>query len=195
MSVVAQVRRLAALEAVPNLTTRRVVAVLAFAAATGLGAHVWLPLPGLAVPVTLQTLFVVLSGLMLGPRLGAASQATYLAAGLMGLPVFAPVYGPAALVGPTGGYLVAFPAAAWLAGWVVGAPRPGLGSFLRLALATLLGGALILAVGASWLSIWVGGLGPAFFAGVVPFLVGDALKSVVALLAARRVRERVLGQL
>ncbi len=195
MSVVAQVRRLAALEAVPNLTTRRVAAVLAFAAATALGARVAVPLPGDAVPVTLQTLFVVLSGLMLGPWLGAAAQATYLAAGLLGAPVFALGFGPAALIGPTGGYLLAFPAAAWLAGWVAGAPRPGIRSLMRVALATVLGGAVILAIGASWLSIYVGGLGPAFFAGVAPFLVGDALKSVVALLAAGRVRGRVLGLL
>ncbi len=192
MSVVAQVRRLAALEAVPNLTTRRVVAVLAFAAATALGARVAVPLPGDAVPVTLQTLFVVLSGLMLGPWLGAAAQATYLAAGLLGAPAFALGFGPAALIGPTGGYLLAFPAAAWLAGQVAGAPRPGLASLLRLTLAAVLGGAFILASGAAWLALFVGGTSQAIAAGILPFLVGDALKTALVLLIARSLRRRVL---
>ena len=147
------------------------------------------------MPVTLQTLFVVLSGMLLGPWLGAAAQVTYLAAGLIGAPVFAQGWSMAALVGPTGGYLVAFPAAAWLAGRIAGRPRAGTTSLLRLALAAVLGGALILASGAAWLSLFVGGVVPAFAAGVAPFLLGDALKSVLALLLARAFRRRILALL
>ncbi len=192
MSVVAQVRRIAALEAVPDLTARRVLAVIVFAAATALGAYVYVPIPGTVVPVTLQTLFVVLSGLLLGPWLGMTAQLAYLGAGLAGAPIFAGGAGLSALLGPTGGYLLAFPAAAWLAGRVAGAPRPGLASLLRLALAAVLGGALILASGAAWLAPFVGGGDKAIVAGVLPFLVGDGLKSVLALLSARAFRRRLL---
>ncbi|MFN2327253.1 MAG: biotin transporter BioY, partial [Gemmatimonadales bacterium] len=79
--------------------------VAAFALATAFGAHVAVPLT--PVPVTLQTLFVVLAGAMLGPRLGAASQIAYLGMGIAGLPVFVGGFGLAYLAGPTGGYLLA----------------------------------------------------------------------------------------
>ncbi|MGH7539390.1 MAG: biotin transporter BioY, partial [Gemmatimonadota bacterium] len=92
------------------LTARRVIAVLAFAALTALGARIAVPLPGTPVPFTFQVVAVLLAGVLLGPRLGAASQAAYLAAGASGLPIFAAGGGVAYLLGPTGGYLLAFPA-------------------------------------------------------------------------------------
>jgi biotin transport system substrate-specific component len=113
----------------------------------------------------------------------------------MGAPVFAQSWSMAALVGPTGGYLVAFPAAAWVAGRIAGRPRAGGTSLLRLALAAVLGGAFILASGAAWLSLFVGGVVPALAAGVAPFLLGDALKTVLALLLARAFRRRILALL
>ncbi len=195
MSVQAQVRRLAAREVLPSLGARRVLAVIVFAAATALGAYVSVPLPGTAVPVTLQTLFVILSGLLLGPWLGAASQATYIAAGLLGAPIFAGGPGIVALVGPTGGYLLAFPVGAWVAGRLAGPPRPGALPLLRVGVAAALGSAVILLSGAARLSLLVGGPGRAVLLGLVPFLVGDGLKLCLALLASGRLRSRTLGLL
>ncbi|MGA9117295.1 MAG: biotin transporter BioY [Bacteroidota bacterium] len=91
----------------------------AFALLTAAGAQI--QVPSTPVPYTLQTLFVLLAGALLGPRNGALSQILYLASGAAGLPVFALWgFGPAHLLGPTGGYLLAFPAAAALTGWLVG---------------------------------------------------------------------------
>lgn len=193
MNAITQARRLAGLDVLPSLGARRVLGVLVFAAATAFGARISVPIPGTAVPVTLQTLFVVLSGLLLGPWLGAASQATYIAAGLMGAPVFAAGLGPMALVGPTGGYLLAFPAAAWVAGRIAGAPRRGAAEVARVAIGSTLASAVILLSGAARLSLLVGGPGRALVLGVMPFLVGDALKLCLALLASGRLRSRTLG--
>ncbi len=92
--------------------------ILGFALVTSLGAR--LEVPYEPVPFTLQTMFVLLAGAFLGPRNGALSQLTYLAAGVLGAPVFAGgAAGAAKLIGPTGGYLLAFPVAAAIAGYLV----------------------------------------------------------------------------
>ncbi len=92
--------------------------VVAFAGLTFLGAKVEIPTQ--PVPYTLQTMFVLLSGAFLGPYFGALSQLFYLALGSVGLPVFAgPVAGFAKLLGPTGGYLLAFPVSAFVVGYLV----------------------------------------------------------------------------
>jgi biotin transport system substrate-specific component len=98
--------------------TAAVLWIGAGALLTAVGAQITIPL--LPVPFTLQTLFVLLSGAFLGARKGAAAQVAYLAAGAAGLPVFAGFSGTALhLLGPTGGYLLAFPGAAFLAGWFI----------------------------------------------------------------------------
>jgi len=144
-------------------------AAVGFAAATALSAYVRIPLPFSPVPLTLQTLFVLLAGVTLGASAGAASQVLYLAAGACGLPVFA---GSAGLAGPTAGYLLAFPLAALIAGLLARRRT-------RTALAVgLLGGTLcIYLLGSLWLALLSGGsLSAALAAGVLPFLPGDALK-------------------
>ncbi|MHC4788365.1 MAG: biotin transporter BioY [Planctomycetota bacterium] len=159
---------------------RQVAGVLAFAALTAVGARISVPLPGTAVPFTLQPVAVLLAGALLGSRLGAASQLAYLAAGVAGLPVFVAGGGPAYLLGPTGGYLVAFPVAALIAGrfcraesgvavWVLG---------LGAALASIHLGGL------AWLSVSAGAE-RALAVGVTPFLTGDVLKLVLVLVVAR----------
>ncbi|MFQ5679606.1 MAG: biotin transporter BioY [Gemmatimonadota bacterium] len=159
----------------------RLVAVLTFAAATAVGARISVPLPGTAVPFTLQVVAVLLAGLVLGPRLGAASQALYVGAGAAGLPVFAAGGGAAYLLGPTGGYLIAYPAAAAVAGYVAGASFRS----VRLAIAGAVGLGVIHLGGAAWLSVTTDP-GTAIHAGVLPFLPGDLLKvALVALLAGR----------
>src|SRR6185295_11231055 len=106
-------------DAAPSFATRA-VAVLFFAVLTAAAAQISVPLPFTQVPLTFQPTVVLLSGLVLGPRLGAASQVLYLAAGIAGLPVFAAsaTLPPGAwrLLGPTGGYLMSYPLAAFVAG-------------------------------------------------------------------------------
>lgn len=174
-------------EVVRDRGVRRAIGVAAFAAATALGAKVAMPLPGTPVPFTLQVLFILLSGALLGPRLGALSQALYLAVGALGAPVFAAGGGWAYLLGPTAGYLWAAPLAAYVAGAVIGRSAAP----LRLALGLLAGLAAIYAGGFAWLAIWAGP-GSALRLGVLPFIGVDLLKATLALLLASRWRARAL---
>ena len=154
-----------------------------FVVALAAASQVAIPIPGTPVPVTLQPLVVVLSGLMLGPTVGFASMVTYLALGALGLPVFAPVGAPGILrlLGPTGGYLIAFPFAAFAAGFV--AQR-----FPKLAgrwVGAMLGMAVIFIGGITQLAILTGSLGQALALGITPFAAFDILKALVAALVAR----------
>lgn len=184
-----RIRNAATLELVPDRNARRVLAVSAFALATAFGAHVAVPLT--PVPVTLQTLFVILAGAMLGPRLGAASQIAYLGLGIAGLPVFAGGFGLAYLAGPTGGYLLAFPATAFVAGVV--AQRitgRGLAGALALFIGLFLASLITLGGGTAWLAITTGDAATAMAVGFLPFLAGDILKVGLATLLAWRGRDR-----
>ena len=149
-----------------------------FALALAAASQVAIPLPGTPVPLTLQPMLVVLAGMMLGPRAGAASMALFLAAGATGLPVFTPgpTLGVARLFGPTGGYLLAYPAAAFVAGWASqrSASLPGR------TLAAIAGMGVIYLGGLSQLAILTGSLESAVLLGLVPFAVADLVKSIVA---------------
>jgi biotin transport system substrate-specific component len=160
------------------------LAAAAGAALVALAAQIAVPLPGTPVPMTLQPLAVLLVGGLLGPGAGSASLVLYLVAGAAGLPVFTPlgVPGVARLFGPTGGYLLAFPVAAALVGWIT-ARRPG---WLGLVAGPLLGMLAIHAGGMAQLAVLTGSVRAALAAGVVPFAVGDTLKIVVAALVLRR---------
>jgi biotin transport system substrate-specific component len=166
--------------------------IVAFVLATAAGAYVAIPLPFTPVPVTLQPLFVILAGALLGPWAGAASMAAYLALGAGGAPVFSAGHaGVPWLLGPTGGYLVAYPAAAFLVGALAGESR----NVGRLALALTAGIAVIYAGGLS--QLWI--LTRQDFAvllqqGALPFLVGDALKVALALVVVRAARRSRPGQ-
>ncbi|MEJ2088672.1 MAG: biotin transporter BioY [Gammaproteobacteria bacterium] len=194
---IARVREVATLEVVPNRNARRVIAVAAFAIATALGAQVFVPLPFTPVPLTLQTLFVVLAGALLGPGLGAASQLTYLAMGVAGLPVFyGGQLGLAHLFGPTGGYLLAFPLTAFVAGLVARpSGRKDLVELGRLAAGLFLASLVVLVGGTAWLAAMTGDLTGAVALGLAPFLVGDLVKVGLAALIAWRGRDRTLGLL
>lgn len=177
---------------------RRAAAVFAFAALTALGARLAVPLPGTPVPFTLQPVAVLLAGVLLGPALGAGSQFAYLAAGAAGLPVFAAGGGLAYLGGPTGGYLLAFPVAAFVAGWIAGDPEAcgKVQRTLRLLTGAMAGLATVHLGGAVWLSLqpWLVGEGTMSVLRLTfePFLLGDLLKialvGVVALGLGGRVR-------
>lgn len=171
--------------AVDARSARWAAGIAGFAVLTALGARVAIPLPGTPVPFTFQVVAVLLAGYLMGPAAGAASQAVYLAAGVAGLPVFAAGGGAAYLVGPTGGYLLAYPAAAALAG-AVARRNPG----ILVDLAGLVGAlALIYGGGAGWLALVVDGAS-ALEAGVLPFLAMDLVKVFFVLLVGRGIGKR-----
>lgn len=163
---------------------RLAIVVAAFATLTAVGARIAVPLPGTVVPFTFQVVAVLLAGLVLGPRLGVASQVAYLTAGATGLPVFAAGGGAAYLLGPTGGYLLAFPIAAALAGH--GAERAGL---IRRTLFCALGIVAIHAGGIAWLGLIAGP--DTALAALEPFAISDLLKLALVLLIGTRLRPRI----
>jgi biotin transport system substrate-specific component len=147
-------------------------------------AQISIPLPFTPVPFTLQPMIVLLGAAALGSRLGMASQVLYLAAGIAGIPVFAasPVLpqGMARLLGPTGGYLMVYPFAAFVTGYL--AERGFDRRYLTSVLAMCAGLALIFASGVAWIA-WGAphaGLAPAVASGLVPFVLADVLKILVA---------------
>ncbi len=162
---------------------RSTTAVLAGAALVAIAAQISIPLPGTPVPLTLQPLAVLLVGGWLGPALGASSLVLYLALGAAGLPVFTPygLPGLARLVGPTGGYLLAYPLAAYAVGRLAGDGR----RVGRLALALLAGLVLIHLGGMAQLVILTGSARLAFGLGTLPFVVGDLLKLAIAVLVLK----------
>ncbi|MEX2583784.1 MAG: biotin transporter BioY [Gemmatimonadota bacterium] len=173
------------LEAVGTPRARRIVGIVTFAVLTALGAKLAVPIPGTAVPFTLQPLAVILTGALLGARLGAASQTLYLLAGVAGLPVFAAGAGAAYLLGPTGGYLLAYPVAAFVVGAIAG------GGALRTLVAMLAGLGAIYVGGVAWLTI-LGGFSAAVALGLLPFIAADLVKVVMATVVSLRVRDRSL---
>ncbi|MEJ7808908.1 MAG: biotin transporter BioY [Gemmatimonadaceae bacterium] len=156
-----------------------------FAVALAAASHVAIPVPGTPVPFTLQPVVVVLAGIWLGPVYGAASMLLYIAAGIAGFPVFAPMGAPgiARLIGPaavTGGYILAYPVAAFVAGRVV-ARRA---TFAWRVAAAAGGIAIIHLGGVAQLALITGSLASALALGLKPFIVFDLLKALVAGLAA-----------
>lgn len=144
-------------------------------------AQISVPLPFTPVPLTGQTLGVLLIGALIGPRRGAAAMLLYLLEGIAGLPVFAlGRSGGAVLLGPTGGYLLAFPVAAAVAGFA--AVRGWDRSPLRAVPALALADAVIFAVGVLWLARFTG-LQAAVPLGLLPFLPGDGIKVLIAALS------------
>lgn len=173
---------------VANLQPRalvRAAAVGLAVALTAFAAQFTIPMPFTAVPFTLTPLVVMLTGAALGARLGFLTQALYLAAGAVGLQVFAPVPtlppGALRLVGPTGGYLLAYPLAAFVTGWLA---ERGWDRRYSTSLASMLVGlAIIFAGGVSWLAISVTHSLPAAIAtGFAPFIVMDVAKAAAAAL-------------
>ncbi|HEX2342663.1 MAG TPA: biotin transporter BioY [Vicinamibacterales bacterium] len=161
----------------------RYACMLFVTALTAAAAQVSVPLPFTAVPFTLQPMVVLIGGAALGSRLGLASQVLYILAGLAGLPVFAasPILpqGAARLIGPTGGYLMAFPLAAFVAGAL--AERGLDRRYLTSVLAMAAGLAVIFLFGVTWLSVVTPlGVSGAISTGLAPFLPADILKVFIA---------------
>ncbi|MEW6187367.1 MAG: biotin transporter BioY [Thermodesulfobacteriota bacterium] len=149
------------------------------------GAYIYVPIG--PVPVVLTSLFVLLSGLLLGARYGAVAAALYLVLGAMGLPVFSGGRGGLAhFLGPTGGYLFGYVLSAWATGFIAGRLRQSLAGKV---LAVLIGSLSIYALGLPWLKgvtqmTW----NKAWMAGMIPFLPGDILKAAAAILLSRSLK-------
>ena len=171
---------------------RMVVLASLMAALTAVGAYIHVPIG--PVPIVLSTLFVILSGLLLGGRWGPASMALYLLVGAIGMPVFAGGKGGFAhFFGPTGGYLLGYVFAAWITGFISERSR----SLLILDIfAVAIGSISIYAFGVPWLKIVTQMSWPkTFMVGVIPFLIGDAIKASVVVILARSVRPILKRQL
>ncbi len=171
---------------------RMIVLASLMAALTAVGAYIFIPIG--PVPIVLSTLFVLLSGLLLGSRWGLASMGLYLLVGAIGMPVFSGGKGGFAhFFGPTGGYLFGYVLASWFTGLISEHSR---GLIVLDILAVLVGSLVIYSLGVPWLKMvtqmsWQ----KATIAGMVPFLIGDAVKASAALVLARAIRPVLKRQL
>lgn len=160
-----------------KVKTSQVFWILSFSVLTFLSAQVVVPVQ--PVPFTLQTMIVLLSGAFLGSRNGMISQIVYLTTGAIGIPVFAEYsFGLARLIGPTGGYLIAFPVAAFLVGYLIEKKS----STWMIILSMVSGSFIILLSGSLYLSIFLGGeLNKAFYSGAIIFSIWDVIKVAAAI--------------
>ena len=169
----------------PSKELRMTVYASLFSALTAAGAFLAIPIG--PVPIVLQNFFIFLSGLLLGSRWGLASVSVYLLAGALGLPVFAGgTGGIGRFMGPTGGYLMGYLPAVYIIGWVSekGGKRPVFDAF-----GMIFGALIVYAVGVTWLKLLTGITWEKTLAvGMVPFLLGDALKIAAAVPIAKTLR-------
>jgi len=168
------------------------VFVALFAAIIAAGALIAVPIG--PVPIVLQNFFTLLSGLVLGPLLGAASVGLFLVAGIIGAPVFANNGSPmgiARIIGPTGGFYLGYLLGALVAGLIAGVPRPGEKTPVWRIIAAVAAGILIVYVPGLIRLKWALNISwtQTFISGFIPFLPGDALKGVIAGLIAPRLRK------
>ena len=156
----------------------RALGILVTVGAIALASQLAIPLPRTPIPLTLQPFVVVLAGLLLGPIDAAIAMVLYLVAGASGLPVFTPMGPPglARLLSPTGGYLLAYPLAAAVSGWL-GAGRE---RFATRTVAAIAGMLTLYLGGLAQLLVLTGSLATAAVMGVLPFAAADLLKSIVA---------------
>ncbi|HEX8144046.1 MAG TPA: biotin transporter BioY [Pyrinomonadaceae bacterium] len=160
--------------------TRQAGLVIGFSLLMALSAQLVIPLPWTPVPITGQTFVVLLTGALLGSRLGALAMIAYLIEGASGLPFFRSGAGGLSYLAlsPTTGYLLSYPLAAFVVGLL--AERGWDRRYLSAAAAMAAGSALILFGGWAWLSLWFRTAADAWRAGVLPFLAGDAIKIAMA---------------
>jgi len=177
-------------EIISNKTACRALAVAAFIVLTALGAFVRIPLPFTPVPITLQTFFVLLSGAVLGKRLGVFSQSSYVLLGVLGLPVFtAAGSGLLYLFGPTGGYLFGFVVAAFITGRLIGYCK---NNFFAVFALFFLADFVLLSCGVVWLKIILGySFMKLMVIGFFPFAAADSLKALAAAAVYLRLKGRL----
>jgi biotin transport system substrate-specific component len=161
--------------------------VICASAVIAVCARIMVPLPFTPVPLTLANFGVLMVGLSLGSRRGFAAAALYLSWGAMGMPVFASA-GPgsvAQLLGPTGGYLLAYPVVAFIAGWIA---ERGTSSFTRNMVGATLAEVVLFVSGISWLAIYTHNWRQAALFGLYPFLFAEVSKIMIAAAGAKRLR-------
>lgn len=158
---------------------QQVAIVIAASGFVALCARVTLPLPFTPVPLTLQNFGVLLVGLALGSRRGFAALLLYLAEGVSGLPVFTPggLGGIAQLLGPTGGFLLAYPFVAGITGLIA---ERGRKSFGRAAIAATVGEIVLFSAGITWLAVMTHSLAQAFRYGLYWFVFAEIIKVVMS---------------
>lgn len=170
-----------ALPRTQSALVRNTVAIALGSLFVAICAHLSVPLWFTPVPITLQTLAVLLIGLLLSPGAASGALLLYLAEGALGLPMFAP-HGPGGmlqLLGPTGGYLLSYPFAAALTSWL--SRRLTSGAFVSTLVAAAAGDALILLIGAAWFAVLLPhSLAAILTLSVLPFLPGEILKVIAA---------------
>lgn len=166
---------------------RQTAIVVAASLFVALCARLSLPLPFTPVPLTLANFGVLVVGVVLGSKRGFAALALYLAQGAAGLPVFSPA-GPggiAQLLGPTGGYLLAYPVAAFVGGWIA---ERGAGKFGQLVMAALAAEVVVFAGGVGWLMVLTRGTEQAMTFGLYPFVFAEVIKIMAAAGIGRQVK-------
>jgi len=157
---------------------RRFAAAATLMLATTVSAWIVIPVPGSPVPLTLQTFVVLAGAALLGGRVSASAQATYLLLGGVGLPLFTSALGGPMMFGATGGYLIGFVLASWLIGALL---RNQSATGLRLIGALVLGNLVILGCGSIWLASFLHvSWAKALAMGALPFLLGDTVKLATA---------------
>lgn len=169
--------------------TKTLILTGLFTALTAIGSMISIPLPFSPVPINLATLSVFLAGSLLGAKGGAISQLVYVFLGAIGLPVFHSFTGGLnILVGPTGGYLIGYIVAAYLVGRLTSQKRGNPSTFV-LASGFLAGLLACYALGTLWFMFVAGAnLWSALLLCVIPFLPGDGIKIVVAILLVRKLK-------
>jgi biotin transport system substrate-specific component len=171
--------RVITIRAVPADLTRNVLLIVAASLVIAIAAQIAIPVPFSPVPLTMQPLAVLLVGVVLGSKRGAAAAALYLLEGASGLPVFAQGHGGAIwLAGATGGYLMSYPFAAYVAGLSK-----------RFTTLSLFGGlAVIYAGGFAWLAA-IAGAEKAFTLGILPFIIADVVKVLLGAVTVKAIRK------
>src|SRR3984885_833106 len=173
--------------------TRQVALVVGGSLLVALCARITIPLPFTPVPLTVQNFGVLLVGLLLGSRRGFAALVLYLLEGAMGMPVFSPI-GPggiAQFLGPTGGFLLAYPLVAWAAGYVM---EHGRRSFARAAIGGLLGEVVLFTGGLAWLAVLTHSIAQAVRWGLYWFVFAELIKVMMAAGVASRWHGRSTAQ-
>lgn len=172
-------------------TSKKIVFTALFAALTAVCGFISIPVPGTPIPIVLQNMLVVLTGLMLGPVWGVAATVLFLAAGALGLPVFSGgTGGVARLMGPTGGFLYGYALATLAAGLIAQRPKYGVRTpVLRLVLATVLGFVVMYIPGVlHFMRVMDKTFSQTMTLCVIPYIPGDIVKMVVAVLLSSKLR-------
>ncbi|MGM0413849.1 MAG: biotin transporter BioY [Bacillota bacterium] len=168
-----------------RLTLQEFILAALFTSLTAIGSYLIIPLPISPVPITLQTFFVLMSGLIGGKYIGITSQLTYFFIGIIGLPVFASgLGGIGVLLSPTGGFLIAFPLAAYIAGI-----KKNLTDSKYLLIKLIFANLIIYLIGITYMIIgWDFNLKSALTAGVLPFIPGDLLKIILLIIIKKKIK-------